>query len=92
MWWVLRRKARAPLFLSNGQLFVILLFDTFKFVACHSSDTVCIVVIRLEVAILVFKAVLSKGLCLAATSTDLLGPTIQWVDFVNVRSKGHLCL
>jgi hypothetical protein len=39
-----------PLFLSNGQLLFILLFDTFEFMTCHSSNTACIV---MEVAILI---------------------------------------
>jgi hypothetical protein len=64
-----------PLFLFNGQLLFILLFDTFEFVTCHSSDTACIVIIGLDVAVLVLKVVLPTGLCLAATSTDLLGLT-----------------
>jgi hypothetical protein len=47
-----------PLFPSNGQLLFMLLFDTFEFMTCHSSDTACIV---MEVAILVLRVVLSKA-------------------------------
>jgi hypothetical protein len=61
-----------PLFLLNGQLFFIFLFNTFKFVTCHSSNAVYIVIVGWEVAILVLTVLLPTGFRLAPTSADLL--------------------
>jgi hypothetical protein len=62
-----------PFFLLGNQLFFIFLFDTFKFVSCHSGDAMCIIiVVGMDVAILVPRVLPQMGYCLAATSADLL--------------------
>jgi uncharacterized membrane protein len=61
-----------PFFLLSNQLLFILLFNTFKFVSCHSGDTVYIIIVGMEVAILVLRVLPQMGYSLAATSADLL--------------------
>jgi len=61
-----------PFFLLSNELLFILLFDTFKFVCCHSGDTVYIIIVGMGVAILVVRVLPQMGYCLAATSTDVL--------------------
>jgi len=59
-----------PFFLLSSQLLLVLLFDTFK--CCHSGDTVYIIIVGMEVAILVPRVLLQTRYCLVATSADLL--------------------
>jgi hypothetical protein len=59
------------LFLNN-QLLFIFLFDTLKFVSCHSRYTAYIIIVGIGVAILVPRVLPQMGYCLAPTSADLL--------------------
>jgi uncharacterized membrane protein len=73
-----------PFFLLDHLLF-ILLFDTFKFVRCHSGDAVYIIIVGMEVAILVVRVLPQMGYFLAATSTDVLDLTFLLFQYLAKR-------
>jgi hypothetical protein len=65
-------------FLLYGKMLFVLLFNTFKFMSCHGSDTTCIVIIGWKASIPVL-GVLPTWFHLAATSTDKLELTFLFL-------------